>query len=392
MTAGYPIDAEVVREAVSWRRQLHAQPELAFSEQATSQFIASRLVEFGLEVHRGLGGTGVVGTLRRGSSSRSIGIRADMDALPIQECSGVTHSSRVVGVMHACGHDGHTAITLGAARVCSQLPGLDGTVHFIFQPAEENEGGARRMMMDGLFRQFPCDAVYALHNWPTLPAGTCVVRDEAMMAALATFEIVVVGRGCHGAMPHEGSDCILAASHVIAGLQSIVSRNLDPLQSGLVSVTQIRAGDTWNVLPDSCTIRGTSRWFDAAVGDTLEQRIAELAQSIASGFGCRADVRYERRYPPTINHPESARWLRGVIRDCGLGIELVDARASMSSEDFSEMLQVVPGCYLWLGSGATGTDPGLHSPRYDFNDEVVHLGIGLWTAVVARVIGPTADS
>lgn len=253
--------ADVIAEAVSWRHHLHQHPELAFHETRTADFVASQLGQFGLAVHRGLAGTGVVGTLSRGTSRRTISIRADMDALPIQEQSSAGHASCTPGTMHACGHDGHVAMALAAARICSRLPDLDGTAHFIFQPAEENEGGGRRMMEEGLFRVFPCDAVYALHNWPALPLGTCVALDGPMMAALGSFEIVVSGRGCHGAMPHEGVDSILAACQLVSALQSVVSRNVDPLQASVVSATQIHGGDTWNVVPDNCIIRGTTRWF-----------------------------------------------------------------------------------------------------------------------------------
>jgi hippurate hydrolase len=376
--------ADLLAEAVSWRRHLHRHPELAFGERQTADFVAAQLERTGLKVHRGLAGTGVVGTLTRGTGRRSIGIRADMDALPIREESGAPHVSTVAGVMHACGHDGHTAIALAAARVCAGLPDLDGTVHFIFQPAEENEGGGRRMVEEGLFKCFPCDSIYALHNWPALSVGTCVARDGAMMAAFGTFEVVVRGRGSHGAMPHAGNDAILTATHVVAALQSIVSRNVDPLQSAVVSVTQIRGGDTWNVLPDECLIRGTTRWYDAGIGDCLEERITRLANSIADGFGCTARVKYERRYPATINDPAAAQLVREVAAATRLTV--VDSPPTMGGEDFAFMLQAVPGCYLWLGAGRAGDNPGLHSPRYDFNDEVLPAGVDLWVSLVRRCL------
>ena len=376
--------ADLLAEAVSWRRHLHRHPELAFGERQTSDFVAAQLERAGLKVHRGLAGTGVVGTLIRGTGRRSIGIRADMDALPIREESGAPHVSSVAGVMHACGHDGHTAIALAAARVCAGLPDLEGTVHFIFQPAEENEGGGRRMVEEGLFKAFPCDSVYALHNWPGLPVGTCAARDGAMMAAFGTFEIVIRGRGAHGAMPHAGTDAILTATHVVSALQSIVSRNVDPLQSAVVSVTQIRGGDTWNVLPDECLIRGTTRWYDAGIGDCLEERITRLANSVAEGFACTARVKYERRYPATINDPASARLVREVA--AAIRLTVIDSPPTMGGEDFAYMLQAVPGCYLWLGAGRAGDNPGLHSPRYDFNDEVLPAGVKLWVSLVQRCL------
>lgn len=387
MTATNTIDsagADVLAEAVSWRHHLHRHPELAFGERQTSEFIAARLESFGLQVHRGLAGTGVVGTLTRGTGRRSIGIRADMDALPIREENDAPHVSSVAGVMHACGHDGHTAMALAAARVCADLSNLDGTVHFIFQPAEENEGGGRRMVAEGLFEQFPCDRIFALHNWPATPAGTCVALDGPMMAAFGTFEIGIRGRGAHGAMPHAGTDAILTAAQVVSALQSIVSRNVDPLQSAVVSVTQIRGGDTWNVLPEECLIRGTTRWYDDGVGDSIEERIARLASSVATGFGCTARIDYQRRYPATINDPASAKLLREVAGEVPLSV--IDSRPSMGGEDFAYMLRAVPGSYLWLGAARPGENPGLHSPRYDFNDDVLPAGVALWVSLVRRCL------
>jgi hippurate hydrolase len=374
--------AELIDEAVSWRRHLHKHPELAYEERQTADFVAARLAQFGLQVHRGLAGTGVVGTLSRGTSRRAIGIRADMDALRIQEHSDAPHASCTPGLMHACGHDGHTAMALAAARVCASLPNLDGTVHFIFQPAEEGGAGARRMIEDGLFRQFPCDAVYALHNWPALPLGVCVVRDGAMMAANAVLDIEISGQGCHGAMPHQGTDAILAGCHLVSAMQSIVSRSIDPLEAAVVSATQIHAGNAHNVIPAACSIRGTARWFDSRIGDSIERRIEELSSAIATGFGCEAQVRFERRYPATINDAAAANFVRQVVGAASAGISLIDAQPSMGSEDFAFMLQAVPGCYFWLGAGASSGSPGLHSPRYDFNDELLPRGVALWVALV----------
>lgn len=376
--------ADLMAEAVSWRHHLHRHPELAFGERRTAEFVAAQLERFGLKVHRGLAGTGVVGTLSRGDGRRTIGIRADMDALPIREESGAPHVSSVEGVMHACGHDGHTAIALAAARICADLLDLDGTVHFIFQPAEENEGGGRRMVEEGLFKLFPCDSVYALHNWPGLPVGTCVARDGPMMAAFGIFEIGIRGRGSHGAMPHTGTDAIVTAAQIVSALQSIVSRNVDPLLSAVVSVTQIRGGDTWNVLPDECIIRGTTRWYQEEVGDSIEERMARLVNSIAAGFGCTARIRYERRYPATINDPGSARLIREIAG--GMRLNVIDSPPTMGAEDFAYMLRAVPGCYLWLGAARAGDNPGLHSARYDFNDEVLPAGVELWVSLVRRCL------
>lgn len=372
-----------IAEAVSWRRHLHQHPELAFKEKETANFIASQLGKFGLKVHRGLGGTGVVGSLTRGTNRRTIGIRADMDALPIEEHSGVPHTSTTQGIMHACGHDGHVAMALAAAQACARLPGLNGTVHFIFQPAEEGECGARRMIEGGLFREFPCDAVYAIHNQPALPLGTCVVRDGVMLAASAVFEVEITGRGCHGGRPHQGTDPVIAACQLVSSLQSIVSRNIDPLESSVVSVTQVHAGNAWSVVPERSVIRGTTRWFDDSVGDIIERRMTDMSKAIAAGFGCEARVLYDRRYPATINHPAAAEFVRAAASALP-GLTVVDQPPSMGSEDFSEMLRVVPGCYIWLGAGRSSKDHGLHSSHYDFNDELLPLGAALWVSLVSK--------
>jgi amidohydrolase len=376
--------SDVIAEAVAWRRHLHRHPELAFAEHETADFVAAHLAQFGLQVHRGLGGTGVVGTLARGSRRRAFTIRADMDALPIAEQSGAPHASCTPGVMHACGHDGHVAMALAAARVCAQLPDLDGIVHFVFQPAEESDGGARRMIDEGLFRLFPCDATYALHNWPALPFGTCVVRDGAMMAAVAVFEIAIRGAGCHGAMPHEGTDPVLAACHIVTALQSIVSRNVDPLEAAVVSATQIHAGDAFNATPDVCVIRGTTRWFDDRIGDALQRRVESIASSVAAALGCQAQVEYRRRFPATVNDPEAARFVRSVAAAPPLALTLLDVPPSMGAEDFAFMLQEVPGCYFWLGAGRGSSNHGLHSPRYDFNDDLLPIGVELWVSLIRR--------
>ncbi|RJL16402.1 M20 aminoacylase family protein [Paracoccus siganidrum] len=370
------LPAPLIAQAVEWRRQLHRNPELGFQEHQTADFIAARLAEFGYEVRRGLGRTGVVGSLTKGSGNRAIGIRADIDALPITEASGAEWASGNPGKAHACGHDGHTAVALAAARLLADTP-FDGTVRFIFQPAEENEGGGRAMVEDGLFADCPVDAVYALHNWPGLPPGTLVARDREMMAAFGTFEIRVIGQGAHGAMPHEGADTLLAVSQLVSALQSITSRNVSPLASAVVSVTQIHGGDAWNVLPETAVIRGTTRWFDPAIGDLIETRLRKLAASVADGFGCTAEIVYERRYPSTLNTPENAALVRRVAAAGGFSV--VDAPPSMAAEDFAFMLNEVPGCYFWMGAGReTGDNPGLHSPRFDFNDALIPLAVGFW--------------
>jgi amidohydrolase len=370
-----------IAEMVAWRHHLHRNPELAFEEHETASFVARTLASLGLKVSEGLGGTGVVGTLSRGTSGRSIGIRADMDALPIEEATSVPYKSKVPGRMHACGHDGHTAMLLGAARALAQSGKFDGTVHFIFQPAEENEGGGRRMVEEGLFREFPCDAVYALHNWPALSVGACAAHDGAVMAAFGTFEIVIEGKGSHGAMPHEGTDPIVAACELGASLQTIVSRNVSPLEPAVVSITQVHAGDAWNVIPARSVLRGTTRWFDKTVGDLIENRLISLANSVADGFGCKASVRYDRRYPATINDASEAAFIRSVV-DAGTDLRIEALPPSMAAEDFAFMLDARPGCYLWLGSSRAGSNPGLHSPHFDFNDEIIPHGVDLWQKVV----------
>lgn len=383
-----PLSAALINEAIGWRRQLHRLPELAYRERITSDFVAASLREWGLDVHRGLAGTGVVGTLRRGAHRRTIGIRADMDALPIEEKSTVAHSSQHCGVMHACGHDGHTAILLATARACVELEDIDGTVHFIFQPAEENEQGGKRMVEEGLFRLFPCESIYGLHNWPAIPVGSYVARDGPILGAFAIFEITVSGRGCHGCFPHEGDDVILAAGQLIAALHTIASRSIDPRQAAVVSATQVHGGDTWNTLPDRCVIRGTTRWFDPLVGDTIERRMNELARSIAAGYGCQAQVHYERRIPATVNDPAATEFLRSVVSSTLPQLRRVDIEPSTGAEDFAFMLEHVPGCYVLLGAGrTTGDNPPLHSPQFDFNDEALPLGAALWLELVRSRLG-----
>jgi hippurate hydrolase len=372
-----------LEDVIGWRHHLHRNPELAFEERETAAFIAQRLGEWGLSVKTGIAGTGVVGTLTRGTSSRAIGIRADIDALPIEETSGVPHRSLRPGKMHACGHDGHIVMLLAAARRCAQSVDFDGTVHFVFQPAEESEGGGREMVKAGLFRDFPMTRIYGLHNWPALPIGECVVRDDAMMAAFGTFEIEVRGRGSHGAMPHEGADPVVAASNIVGALQTIASRNVSPIEASVVSVTQIHTGDTWNVIPEVATIRGTTRWFEAAVGDLIETRMARVAASVAAAYECTAVTRYERRYPATINDRGAAEIVRATIADMP-AITTRDAKPSMAAEDFAFMLEKVPGAYIWLGARKAGANPGLHSPHFDFNDAAIPYGVELWSALVAK--------
>jgi len=380
-----PEIAALDTEMRGWRHRLHAHPETAFEETVTSAFVADTLRSFGLDVHTGLAGTGVVGVLRNGRASAAVGLRADLDALHIHEASGVPHASTVKGKMHACGHDGHTAMLLAAAKAMTQRKRFDGTAYFIFQPAEENEGGGRVMVEQGLFDKFPMQAVYGMHNWPGMPAGTFAVRAGPLMGAFDIFEIVAKGKGAHAAMAYQGKDPMLFAAHAISALQTIVSRNLHPLDAGVVSVTQVHAGDTWNVIPDDVVLRGTVRTFESAVQDTIERRMKTILDGIAAMFEMTVTLRYERRYPSTVN---SATETKHAIAAASavVGAESVDTdpMPNMASEDFAFMLQAKPGCYLWLGAGRGEGTANLHNPRYDFNDDALAIGASYWVTLAEQ--------
>jgi len=380
-----PEIAALDAEMRGWRHRLHARPETAFEETATSAFVADALRSFGLEVHTGIAKTGVVGVLRNGRANAGVGLRADLDALHIHEASGVPHASKVPGKMHACGHDGHTTMLLAAAKAMTQRKRFDGTAYFIFQPAEENEGGGRVMVEEGLFDRFPMQAVYGMHNWPGMPAGTFAVRAGPMMGAFDIFEIVATGKGAHAAMAYQGKDPMLFAAHAIHALQTIVSRNLHPLEGAVVSVTQVHAGDTWNVIPDDIVLRGTVRTFKKDVQDTIERRMKTIVDGIAAMFEMRVTLRYERRYPATVN---SATETRHAIAAASaiVGAERVDTdpMPNMASEDFAFMLQAKPGCYLWLGSGRDEGTANLHNPRYDFNDDALAIGASYWVTLAEQ--------
>ena len=380
-----PEIAALDAEMRTWRHHLHAHPETAFEEAATSAFVADRLAAFGLEVHTGLAGTGVVGVLRNGASDAAIGMRADLDALHIHEQSGVPHASRHDGKMHACGHDGHTTMLLGAARALAQRRNFAGTAYFIFQPAEENEGGGRVMVAEGLFDRFPMQAVYGMHNWPEQPLGTIALREGPLMGAYDVFEIVATGRGAHAAMPHLGRDPMPFAAHVINALQTIVARNIHPLEAGVVSVTQVHGGDTWNVIPQEVVLRGTARSFVPAVQDTIERRLSEIVNGLAATFDVTATLRYERRYPATVNTPAETRHALAAATAL-LGVDRVDTSPtpSMGSEDFAFMLQAKPGCYVWLGGSRGPGTPNLHNPHYDFNDDALAVGASYWVTLAEQ--------
>lgn len=374
---------DLMPDLVALRRDLHAHPELAFQERRTAGIVAAALRLLGLDVHEGLGGTGIVGTLRHGSSGRTVGLRADMDALPMAEQSRLGHASRHTGAHHGCGHDGHTAMLLGAARHLARTRSFDGTVHFIFQPAEEGQGGARVMVEQGLFERFPCDAVYALHNWPDLPLGQAQTRPGPIMAAADRFDITLRGRGGHAAQPHHTPDALLAASQLVVQLNTIVSRRIDPAASAVLSVTKLEGGQSHNVLPAEARITGTVRSFDAAVQDRIEAALRDAAAGVALSHGLEVDVAYTRYYPSTINTPPEAALALAAAADAGL--QATEApKPAFTSEDFAFMLRQRPGAYLWLGQGG---DRPLHHPCYDFNDEALPHGVRWFCAVVERVLG-----
>ncbi|GAA4342637.1 M20 aminoacylase family protein [Pigmentiphaga soli] len=376
-------------ELTRLRRDLHAHPELGFEEVRTSGIVARSLELLGIQVHRGIGKTGLVGVIRgrRCDSGRVIGLRADMDALPMAEANTFGHRSTKPGLMHGCGHDGHTAILLGAARYLSATRNFDGTVALIFQPAEEGLGGAKAMIDDGLFDTFPVDALYGFHNWPPLPAGRIGINPGPMMAAADRFEIVVEGRGGHGAHPYLTVDPVLVAGQLITATQSIVSRNVSPLDSAVVSICSVQAGHpgAMSVIPREARLVGTVRTFRKTVQELVESRLRELSASIAGAFGASATLQYDRIYPATINTPAEANFVADVATAM-LGKENVirDLTPSMGSEDFSLMLQGRPGAYFRIGQGGADAGRGLHGSSYDFNDEIIPVGAALMAALVER--------
>jgi len=368
-----------------WRHHLHAHPETAFEETQTAAYVADKLKGFGLDVHTGLARTGVVGVLRDGSGDRAIGLRADLDALHIQEATGVPHASRNAGRMHACGHDGHTAMLLGAAKAMSQRRRFDGTVYFIFQPAEENEGGGRVMVEEGLFDRFPMESVYGLHNWPLRPLGTFATRVGPLMGAYDIFEIVATGKGAHAALPYLAKDPMLFAAHLVNALQTIVSRNLHPQDAGVVSVTQIHGGETWNISPEQVVVRGTVRTFRKDVQDLIESRMRAIVAGVAATFDMSATVRYERRYPATVNTAEetghAVRAMQAVVGEAQVDTDPVP---EMGSEDFAFMLDAKRGCYVWMGTSEGERTVHVHNPRYDFNDAALPIGASYWVTLAEQ--------
>ncbi|CAG9227433.1 Hippurate hydrolase [Paraburkholderia tropica] len=378
------------------RRDIHAHPEIGYDVQRTAALVAERLEQWGFAVTREVGKTGVVGTLTRGTSGRAIGLRADMDALPVQEANTFAHRSTVAGAMHACGHDGHTAMLLGAAQHLAAHGAFDGTVNVIFQPAEEAGGGARAMIDDGLFERFPCDAVFGLHNWPGIPEGDFAVRPGALMASTSLFRITLRGAGCHAAMPHLGRDPVFAAGQVLSALQGIVTRNRNPIDGAVLSVTQIHAGEALNVVPTDAWLGGTVRTFSDETLDLIERRMKAVVAATASAFDCESEVDFERQYPATINDPAQTALAVEVMREL-VGDDHVNATAepTMAAEDFSFMLRAKPGCYGFIGNGsgdhrAVGHGAGpclLHNASYDFNDALLPVGASYFVKLVERFLG-----
>lgn len=371
--------ADLIEPLVALRRDIHAHPELGFQEHRTAARIAHELRAAGLEVHEGIGGTGIVGVLRSGSGSRTLGLRADMDALPIEEQTNLSYASTAPGCFHGCGHDGHVAMLLGAAQQLARDPGFSGTLHVIFQPAEEGLAGARRMIEDGLFERFPCDRVYALHNWPDLPAGTIATRVGPIMGAADKFEIRLEGKGGHAALPQDTPDALLAAAALVQHLNTIIARDVPSSAAAVLSVTEIHGGHAHNVIPADVRIGGTVRSFDPAVQDRIEERIRQVVRGIELSFEVAGTIDYRRYYPATINDAQAAEDALEVAATVGTAHRAPEPAAT--SEDFSFMLQQRPGAYIWLGQASGPQSPPLHNPHYDFNDSVLETGIGLHIAL-----------
>ena len=378
--------AEFQPELAATRRDIHAHPELGFQEHRTSDLVARMLESWGIEVHRGIAGTGLVGVLRNGSSGRSIGLRADMDCLPMQEISDVPHRSTVAGQMHACGHDGHTAMLLGAARYLAETRNFDGTVNFIFQPAEEGGGGGRVMVEEGLFERFPTDQVYALHNDPELPLGEARITPGPVLAAADRISITVHGKGGHAARPHTCIDPVLIGAQIVVAVQSVVARSMDPIETAVVSLCMFHAGSAGNVIPEVAELNGTVRTFKPAVQDMVEARLGAIVRSIAEAHGAKAELAYSRGYPPTINHEaETIRAQKAAAEVLGESRIHRNAPPRMGAEDFSYMLQKRPGAFIGIGQGDGGRHSvGLHNPRFDFNDDLIPYGASVFAKLVEQ--------
>ncbi len=372
-------------ELTAIRRDIHAHPEIGFEEHRTSDLVAAELTALGIEVHREVGRTGVVGVLRRGNGEASIGLRADMDALPMEEANDIPYRSQNPGRMHACGHDGHTTMLLGAARYLAKEGRFNGTVNFIFQPAEEGLGGARAMLADGLFQRFPCDAVFGMHNRPGLPVGQFAMRPGAMMAGGGFFDITVTGMGSHGARPEGSIDPVLTACHIVTALQSIVSRNVPPADTAVLSVTSVTGGDAYNVIPQTATIRGTARTFKTETMALIETTMKRIATNVAEAFGATADVDFRYLFAPTINDPDRTVELlaaaAGVVGEANVNGQ---GPAVMASEDFSFMMEAVPGAYINIGNGDTVGSCQVHNQHYDFNDDALPIGAAMFATLAEQ--------
>ena len=377
------------------RKDIHAHPELCFEEVRTADVVAAKLTEWGIPIHRGMGTTGVVGIVHGrdgGACGRAVGLRADMDALPMQEFNTFAHASKHAGKMHACGHDGHTAMLLAAAKHLSQHRDFDGTVYLIFQPAEEGGGGAREMIEDGLFDKFPMEAVFGMHNWPGNPVGTFAVSAGPVMASSSEFKITIHGKGSHAALPHNGIDPVLIACQMVQGFQSIITRNKKPVDAGVISVTMIHAGEATNVIADACELQGTVRTFTTEVLDLIESRMKQIAESICQAFGAQCEFGFDRNYPPTVNTAAEAQFAREVMNDIVGEANVLVQEPTMGAEDFSYMLQVKPGAYVFIANGdgahremGHGAGPcTLHNPSYDFNDDLIPLGGTYWVQLAQR--------
>ena len=378
------------------RRDLHAHPELCFHEERTADIIAKALTDWGIPVHRGLGKTGVVGIVKNGTSSRAVGLRADIDALPMTERNQFPHASTIRGRMHACGHDGHTAMLLAAAKHLATNRNFDGTVYLVFQPAEEGGGGAREMIKDGLFEKFPMEAMFGAHNWPGMAAGQFALKSGPVFASSNEFKITLRGKGAHAAMPHLGIDPVPAACQLVSAFQTIVSRNKRPAEPGVISVTMINAGEATNVVPDSVVMEGTVRTFTLELLDLFERRMRDMTEQLAGAFELTAEFEFRRNYPPTVNHAEETEFVRRVLTDMVGAPNVQDFEPTMGAEDFSFFLQAKPGCYFLIGNGdgthrvgGHGLGPcTLHNPSYDFNDELIPLGGSMWVRMAEAWLAP----
>jgi amidohydrolase len=377
------------------RRDIHAHPELCFQEERTADVIAKALTDWGIPIHRGLGKTGVVGIVKNGSSSRAVGLRADIDALPMTEHNQFAHASTHPGKMHACGHDGHTAMLLAAAKHLSKHRNFDGTVYLVFQPAEEGGGGAREMMKDGLFDKFPMEAIFGIHNWPGMTVGQFALKSGPVMASSNEFKIVIRGKGSHAALPHNGIDPVPVACQMVQAFQTIVTRNKRPVETAVISVTMIHAGEATNVVPDYCEIQGTVRTFTTEVLDLIERRMKVIAESTCAAFEAGCEFEFRRNYPATVNHAAETEFARQLLGEVVGAENVLEFEPTMGSEDFSYFLQAKPGCYFLIGNGDGAHREGghglgpcmLHNPSYDFNDELIPLGATAWVRLAEKWLG-----